>query len=395
MRPLDPPLIVGAGPVGLGAALLLARRGRAARVVERREGRSRQSRALAVNPRTLEILEPTGVTARMLEQGMPIRGVQIHRTRGLAAEVSLAGIHPDYPFMLALSQAATERLLAGALEEAGGRVERGLELVGCRAAGDGVEAELDPAAGGPRQVVRCPWLLAADGAHSTVRRELGIDLEGSALGGAWHLADAPLATDLAADRAHVVLLEGGEFQFLLRVVDPELVSRGGGPVWRVLGNRPEPLSRLVRGEPAGEPVWESSFDVPHRIAATLATGGVYLAGDAAHVHSPVGARGMNLGLEDAWVFAELERAGRLADYHRLRYPVDRRVVRRVELVSRLVSAESRLLGFARRFLFPLLVRVPLARRRLLATVAGLDHELPAIGAGRPPRPHPPSRPGAG
>jgi len=367
------PLIVGAGPVGLGAALFLMRQGLAARVVEMRGEPAQESKALAVNPRTLDILEATGLTRRMLELGSPIRGVRFYRRGRVVGSLSLAGIHPKYPFMLALSQATTERLLAQGLSAAGGRVERKVRMVGCRTVADRVEAVLESSAG--REVVACPWLLAADGTHSVARQQLGIDFEGSSFAKEWHLADAPLRTELPADHAHIFFLDGGGFFFLIRVVDEALTDRAGEPVWRVIGNRPEPLSQLVQAEQAGPPVWTSSFRIAHRIGATLAAGGVYFAGDAAHVHSPLGARGMNLGLEDAWVFAELVKTNRLPDYDRLRRPVDRQVVRRVELMSRIASAESGLSRFVRAFVFPTAIKIPFLRTRMMATVTGLDHEL--------------------
>jgi 2-polyprenyl-6-methoxyphenol hydroxylase-like FAD-dependent oxidoreductase len=150
----DRPLVVGAGPVGLGAALFLTRQGRVPRVVEMRDEPSRQSQALAINPRTLDILEPTGLTQQMLELGLPIRGVRFYQRGRAVAALSFAGIHPDYPFMLALSQATTERLLARALEASGGEVERGVKMVECRTLADRVEVVLEPSAGGPREVVR-------------------------------------------------------------------------------------------------------------------------------------------------------------------------------------------------------------------------------------------------
>ncbi len=301
----DQPLIVGAGPVGLSAALFLTGHGLVPRVVEQRREPSRHSKALAVNPRTLEILKPTGLTRLMLERGLPIRGVRFYRRGRPLAGFSLDGIHPDYPFMLALSQAATERLLASALEAAGGKVERGLELVDCRSLDRGVEAVLQPLDGGPAESVQCPWLLAADGAHSQVRRRMKVAFPGSSFKEDWHLADVPLATGLAPDHAHIFLLPGSRFLFLIRVVDDVDRERDQAPLWRVIGNFPEPLTRLPLAEPRGEPRWASSFHVSHRLAATLASGGVYFAGDAAHIHSPLGARGMNLGIEDAWVFAQL------------------------------------------------------------------------------------------
>jgi 2-polyprenyl-6-methoxyphenol hydroxylase-like FAD-dependent oxidoreductase len=314
----------------------------------------------------------------MLERGLPIHWLHIHRRGRIVGAVSLAGIHPAYPFMFALSQATSERLLADALQKAGGVVERGVKLVECRNTGMGVEAELEPAAGGAREVVRCPWMLAADGAHSTARERLEIAFGGSSFAREWYLADAPLRTGLAADHAHVFFLEDGAFLFMLRVVGDEHPEQTGESVWRVMGNRPEPLSQLVQAEQAGPPIWASSFHISHRIAATLAAGGVYFAGDAAHLHSPVGARGMNLGLEDAWVFAELVRTGRMAEYDRRRRPVDWRVVSQVEFLSRIVSGESPLDRFVRTFVFPAAIQVPSLRWGMVTTITGLDHDLPRL-----------------
>jgi 2-polyprenyl-6-methoxyphenol hydroxylase-like FAD-dependent oxidoreductase len=383
----DRPVIVGAGPVGLGAALFLARQGQVARVVEMRDEACQQSRALAVNPRTLDILEPTGVTSQMLERGSRVHGVSFYRDGRIIAGLSFAGMHPRYPFMLALSQATSERLLAEAFEAAGGELERGLRMVECRNVPGGVEAELEPTAGGPREVARCPWLLAADGARSTARQQVEVKFVGSSFPREWYLADAPLRTELAADHAHVFFRDGGAFSFMIRVVDETLNDRVGQPVWRVMGNRPEPLSQLIQAETAGPPVWTSSFHVSHQTCAIFSAGNVYFAGDAAHVHSPIGARGMNLGLEDAWVFAQLARTDRLRAYDRLRRSVDRRVVRRVELLSRLVSPESGFTRFMRAFVFPQALKLPFMRGLMVRTVSGLDHELPGF--------MPPARAGRG
>lgn len=355
--------------------MFLARQGCTTRLVEIRDEPARQSRALAVNPRTLTLLQPSGVTDQMLELGSPIRGVQFHRSGRVAAALSFAGVHPKYPFMLGLSQATTERLLARALEAAGGMVERGVRIVACRNAVDGVEVVLE-AGGGLREVAKGPWLLAADGAHSAARQQLGIDFVGSSFKQEWHLADAPLRTTLADDHAHVFFLGEGAFLFMIRVVDEAQKSRANNPVWRIMGNRSEPLSRLVQAEQTGPPVWTSSFRISHRINATLSAGAVYFAGDAAHVHSPLGARGMNLGLEDAWVFSKLVRNGRLPEYDRLRHPVDRGVVRRVKILARIASAESWFDRFIRNYVLLKAINIPSIRALMVATITGLDHALP-------------------
>ena len=283
--------------------------------------------------------------------------------------------------MLALSQATTERLLAEALEEFGGKVERGIKLVECRNTAGGVEAVLEPSAGGHRKVVAGPWLLGADGAHSTVRGQLGIDFAGSSMPGEWYLADVPLKTPLAGDQAHIFFLEGGAFLFMIRVVDPALESEYGQTIWRVISARPDPFRYLVTAEQAGPPIWESGFRISHRIGSALSAGRVYLAGDAAHIHSPIGARGMNLGIEDAKVFSELALTDRLTEYNRLRRSVDIRVVRRVVIMSRFVASESFVSEFLRMLLFKELIKVPLIRSRFLEIATGLDHPLPQFVAG--------------
>ncbi|HZP91314.1 MAG TPA: FAD-dependent monooxygenase [Burkholderiales bacterium] len=194
-RPLEtPPLIAGAGPVGLAAALFLARRGKSVRLVEAARQPASQSRALAVNPRTLELLETTGVARAMLELGKPITGVRFYQSRKPVASLSFAGIHPKFPFMLLLSQAASNALLAKALEAAGGRIERGIKLTDLTRDGNGLVVTLERS--GERTRVRAPWLLAADGAHSAARRALEVPSRGSGFRAAWHLADVPLRTPL-------------------------------------------------------------------------------------------------------------------------------------------------------------------------------------------------------
>lgn len=373
------PLIVGAGPVGTAAAMFLARSGISTRVVEKSTEKSTQSRALAVNPRTLEILEPTCIATAMIKRGLPIHGACFWRGGKELRQIDIGLLQHKYNYLLALSQATSERLLEEELLRNGGHVERGVEMVACRNVAGGVEVELKNGATGASETVSCPWMLAADGAHSVARHQLNVDFPGSSFKNKWYLCDVPLKTSLAEDRAHIAFTERG-FLFLLRVVGDD-ESASGDPLWRVLGNSEDFLQiseRELDLKAAAEPIWSSSFHIAHRLDAQMQVGNICFAGDAAHIHSPMGARGMNLGIEDAWVFANLVLEDRLPEYGAMRHPVDHGVVKRVEFFSRLVKGETAFERAARLFGVGVLSHIPPLQKQILKTVSGLDHPLPVV-----------------
>jgi 2-polyprenyl-6-methoxyphenol hydroxylase-like FAD-dependent oxidoreductase len=362
------PLIIGAGPTGLAAALFLAKQGVKVRIIDAAPSPSPYSRALAVNPRTLELLEPTGVTEKMLQCGMPMREVHFRRDNKPLADISLHGIKHRYPFLLALSQASTEKLLTEALQELGTEVERGSKLTACSQESGIMQASIETA--GNVETFNPAWLFAADGAHSVVRSQLGLDFAGSSFAETWYLADVPLKTDLKLD-GYVWFFDKGGFLFLIPVIED--IRKGGNPIWRVIANFPNLLDRIPDAEPSGAPIWESSFHVSHRMVSKMKVGNIYLAGDAAHIHSPIGARGMNLGIEDAWTFAELFKAGKLERYGKLRERIDGRVVKRVKMLTIMARGQNPITRLARRTIFPLVPRIPFLYTQMVNTASGLDH----------------------
>lgn len=369
-----PVMIAGAGPTGLAAALLLARRGVAVRIVDKSPVPSRNSKALAVNPRTQDLLEDTGVTAHMLAEGWPVQGLTLHSPGHEDVAVPLSPLLDTHRSLLSLPQARTEALLADALAAQGLVVEREVKLDSLVQGDDSVAITLAHADGSLERT-QAPLLYGADGAHSTVRQALGLAFPGEELAEPWQLWDLRLATPLAPDRVHLMLLPDG-FLFALRVRDD---------LWRVIGNGADPLGALPAGTSRGEVLWQSHFHIAHRVAERAGVGRVLLGGDAAHIHSPLGARGMNLGVEDAYVFADCAAdalAGhfsRLASYAQLRHPVHRQVVRRIAALTRLMHGRPAALRELRDALVPRLMRFGPARRQFLRVAGGLDHPVRTRG----------------
>lgn len=364
------PLIVGAGPTGLAAALFLARRGVPSRIVEASATPSSTSRALGVNPRTLDILSGTGVETAIMAEGLGMDVLAVHQNGRLLGKIKIdyPGMDARYP-MTILPQARTEALLAEAVVERGGVIERGVALERFSHNEAGVTAILRHA-DGSAETVEAPALLGADGAHSVVRHGLGLEFPGSAFPEEWQLMDVELAG---------VPPRTGWIDF-----DPEgpfVVLPFNATTFRLIGFGPPLLERLPKGWRAGKVLWQSGFHVSHRIVSRMAVGRVALAGDAAHIHSPIGARGMNLGIEDAFVFAAcasrfLDGEARALDaYGASRREVDAAVVRRVERLTNAVRARGPVGATLRALAIPILSRIKPIQRMVARQGLGLDHPL--------------------
>ncbi len=366
---------MGAGPTGLAAALFLAERGVRCRIIDAAPAPSSTSRAQVINPRTLELLESSGVSAAILAEARPIHHVVFYEGWTPLTQLEFGTAHPRYR-MSVLPQARTEALLAGSLDALGVQVERPAELIWLSQSREVVTATIK--VDSRVESVQVPLALGADGAHSRIREELGIEFAGSSFPESWPLFDIELNDPLALDAAHVSFVADG-LVFLLAI-------RPG--LWRVFGNVPDLLGRLPPRTRIGEVQWESSFHIAHRVAAQEALGRVALAGDAAHIHSPVAARGMNLGIEDAFVFAECAtqalggNPASIAEYGRARHEVHKHVVARIARLTRLARGQPHLIGLGRRLLMPEITRVAPTQRAMVGLVTGLDHGVRGLPAAR-------------
>lgn len=359
-------LIAGAGPTGLAAALFLTRRGVPVRIVDPLPKPIATSKALGVNPRTQSLLEENGVAAAIRAEGQTMRALRLHRRGRPLASLSIdwAAIGADHP-MVILPQARTEALLTAALADLGVRIERGLGVESLSQRPETVIVRLTDGS-----EVTTPVLFAADGAHSPVRKALGLDFPGDGWDEPWHIADVDL-TGPPADEGWIDIRPWGPFVCL----------PFSGKTFRLIGPGPDLLTQLPPGWIAHKVRWTSDFRISHRMVPRMTVGRVCLGGDAAHIHSPIGARGMNLGVEDAYVFAACAadflagEPGRLEDYGRLRHAVDGKVVRAVRALTGAVRDTSPTADLVRRMLIPVVTRLPFVMNRVLKTGMGLDHPV--------------------
>ncbi|MFO1159260.1 MAG: FAD-dependent monooxygenase [Reyranellaceae bacterium] len=299
-------LIAGAGPVGMTMANELARRGISVRIVDKAPARTDKSKALVLWSRTLELLDDAGYVEAFLKAGMQAHGAQISTGREIVTYVSLDSIDSRYPYALMIAQSETERVLDEYLVSRGVTVERSVELVGFTDKGNGIEATLKKA-GGETETVTADWLIGCDGAHSTVRHGLGLTFEGSTMQSDWALADGFIPALQPNDRIHIYWHRDGILAFFPIV----------GDRWRVIcdlgaaegeGHRADPtleeMQVLLRHRSEADlvlsnPHWLACFRINERKVKDYRKGRVFLAGDAAHIHSPAGGQGMNTGMQDA------------------------------------------------------------------------------------------------
>jgi 2-polyprenyl-6-methoxyphenol hydroxylase-like FAD-dependent oxidoreductase len=363
-------LIVGAGPTGLAAGLFLAGRGRSCRIVDKAAAPATASRAQLINPRTLELLEGIGCAAEIVAEARVIRGVEFYHFWDRVAALDFTAVHPRFK-MSVLPQTRTEAILLAALTAKGIVPERRLEFEKCKQTPEGVEAMLVHP-GRQRESVPTSLLFGADGAHSAVRKHMGVAFIGSDFPEEWPLYDIRLDNcPLDPELAHISFVDGG-LVFLMCIRDG---------VWRLFGDVPGLLGRLPPGTRAGEPVWQSAFHIAHRLAEREVDGRVAIGGDAAHIHSPVAARGMNLGIEDAYVFAACADdalkgdVNRLADYGRVRQSAHRQVVSEVERLTQLARGRPSVIGIFRQMVVPFMTVFPPAARAVKNLVTGLDHDV--------------------
>jgi 2-polyprenyl-6-methoxyphenol hydroxylase-like FAD-dependent oxidoreductase len=371
-------LIAGAGPTGLAAAAALKRRGVRVIIVDRQAAGTNTSRAAVVHSHTLEQLEAIGgVTERLVARGIHARRFTIRDRDRILMPVRFDGLPTKYPYTLMISQAETEAALLGRLVELGGEVRRPKALASFTQDAEGVTAALEDG-----EAIRACYLVGADGMHSVVRSQANIAFPGDSYEQSFSLADVHLGGRLPRDEVMLYFSPAGlvvvaplpaAVHRIVATVDDAPEHPDAAFVQALLDARgPERERAVVR-----DVVWGSRFRVHHRIAETYRTGRVLLAGDAAHVHSPAGGQGMNIGIQDGVMLAgALARVlggasdALLDEYAIRRRPVALQVVGLADRLTRIATVPARLRPM-RNLVLRVLACVPRVRNELAWRLSGL------------------------
>ena len=357
-------LIVGAGPTGLMLANQLVRRGVRVLIIDRQPWPSRETRALGVQARTLEIYSHLGIVNQALELGKRGTGGNIwaagkHRAR---IAISDAGAKATpYPFVLILGQDDNERIMGDHLRNLGVSVQWNTELVSLTQRSDSVTALLQLSDGSQRNIV-ASWLAGCDGARSAVRESCGISFAGAPYEHVFYVADVEMTGSMVPDEVNIYLFrEGFHLLFPMRgkdhwriagILPPELRDQPGLKFDAVV---PSLLKDSAEGFSIKGCSWFSTYRIHHRSAVRFRDLRCFLLGDAAHIHSPMGAQGMNTGIQDAYnlawklalVLQNQADPALLDSYEQERIPVARALLSGTDRAFRLIVSDHWFAGIFR------------------------------------------------
>jgi 2-polyprenyl-6-methoxyphenol hydroxylase-like FAD-dependent oxidoreductase len=375
--------IVGAGPTGLALGAELKRLGISALILDRLEAGANTSRAAVVHARTLEVLEPLGVTPELLREGIVVPIFRIRDRDRILTSISFRDLDTKYPFTLMCPQNRTEAILLRRLESLGGSVQRPSDVVAIRPGEDDVQVQFKSRE--ELKTVHTKWLVGCDGMHSVVREQAAIPFPGGDYEESFVLADVEMNWPLDrqevslffSDKGLVVVapLPGDRFRIVATMKDapPAPSIADLQQIFKERG--PENAAIAIR-----RIVWASRFHLEHRVAKVLRQGRILLAGDAAHVHSPAGGQGMNTGIQDAVALAgalqETLQQGNdaaLNIWQEKRLEIAQSVVKMTDRMTKMATASSYGVKLLRNAVLSIVGQVPFAQHALAEKLSELEN----------------------
>ncbi|UFW46481.1 MULTISPECIES: FAD-dependent monooxygenase [Bradyrhizobium] len=375
-------LVVGAGPTGLALAASLKQSGISVLIADQHAQGANTSRAAVVHARTLEVLEPLGISEAMVEQGVVVPRFRIRDRDRILLDIDFSLLDTRYPYTLMCPQDRTENVLLNCFESLGGIVSRPFTLQHFTCDRDGVTAFFS---GNDHQhSVRAKWIVGCDGSHSTVRTRSNIAFLGGNYSADFILADVSMRWPFNRDEVDLFFAPTG-----LIVVAP--LPLGRFRVVATVNSAPEqldiPFVQAIlsqRGPSRDIPkledmIWSSRFRIQHRVAEKMRHGRILLCGDAAHVHSPAGGQGMNTGIQDAISLASPLAAAvngddsQLEKWSKDRHNIAKNVVSATHRITRAATVRSRTGRVARNTLLGILGKFPSFTGRLARQLAELDN----------------------
>jgi 2-polyprenyl-6-methoxyphenol hydroxylase-like FAD-dependent oxidoreductase len=360
-------LIVGAGPVGLFLANECARRNLKYRLIEERSSQSEHSKALAIFPRTLEIFDMAGIVTPFLETANRVTKVAVMTHDRTLARLHFEPNESPYSFIAMVPQDVTERLLVEGVRRGAGSVEYETKLISAVPEDDAVNVTIEQR--GALRQARALFVIGCDGAHSAVRHRLQLPFEGAEYRASFLLADFETDTKFPADEMQLCPGELGPLAIFpmsatrRRIVATIDTLEGSAPSLDVV--RRIVAERAPSGIQARALHWSSYFRIHHRQVSRLREGRIFLAGDAAHVHSPFGGQGMNTGLQDVWNLVwklDLFLKGRgnqalLDSYSSERLPVIKNVIETTDHLTKVMATPNKFAQTLRDAVIPMVSRL--------------------------------------
>lgn len=376
-------LIVGAGPVGLFCANEVTRHGLTCRIIDKKSTITNKSKALGIHIRTLDVLEDCGLIDEFLRQGQPILGMTFKSNGKELFRANFEGVTGDRHFLIDLPQNQTEAILYQHLQNKSITVEWETELTQFSQSQNGVSATIKKQ-DNPSELINAKWLIACDGSHSTTRHLLNAEFKGSSYQEAWWLADVLIDWNnpdnqmslYISDKGPLACFPMGNKRHRIVMIAP----KNGTDTPSLADIEREFKLRSSDSAILSNPVWITQFSIHHRQIQQYRYDKVFIAGDAAHIHSPMGGQGLNTGIQDiynlVWKIALVEKNKAkqelLDSYHAERFPIGHEVLKKTDILTRMILLTNPLAITLRNFFIQTITSFKKIRNFLANDIAELN-----------------------